>query len=114
MSYFEDLSVEGKAALKDEFENENTTRERRVELLTFLQEAADEAKQLRPCPRCKHHLFYAPHNEALVEGHVYSQDGMAEISITGYCEFCFDLVTEEPDEEEDPNDMGHHSGLGDY
>lgn len=101
MSYFEDLSPEGKAALQKEFETDTTTRERRIELLTFLQEASDEAKMGRPCPRCKHYPFFAPHDEALIEGHVYTHDGIAEIRITGYCEFCFDLITAEPDEEEE-------------
>lgn len=27
---------------------------------------------------------------------------LREISITGYCEYCFDDITAEPDEEEEP------------
>ena len=102
MSYFEDLSPEGKQALQDEFNSERTTRERRVEILGYLRDTSNEAQISRPCPRCKNVPFYAPHGEALIEGHVYSRDGVAEIRITGYCEFCFDLVTQEPDEEEQP------------
>lgn len=102
MSTFQDLSDEGKLALRNEFETSTTTRERRIEILTLVREGADEAKMGRPCPRCKHHSFYAPHDEALIEGHVYSHDGMVEATqITGYCEFCFDLITAEPDEEEE-------------
>lgn len=95
MSYFEDLSAERKAELQREFESKHTTEERRIELLTYLQEAADEAEMSRPCPRCKHRPFFAPFWKTLIEGHVYSHDGMEELKITGYCEFCFDLVTEE-------------------
>lgn len=103
MSYFEDLSAEGKQALQAEFENRDTTRERKVEILGLVRDAANEARISRPCPRCKNVPFYAPHDEALIEGHVYTLDGVAEIRITGYCEFCFDLVTQEPDEEWDPS-----------
>lgn len=87
-------------ALQVEFDDRATTDERRVELLTLLREAADEVKMGSPCPKCKHIPFYAPHDEPLIEGHVYSRDGLQEIRITGYCEFCFDLITAEPDEEE--------------
>jgi hypothetical protein len=102
MSRFNDLPPEGKQALQAEFDRASTPRERRVEILTMLQEGANEAQMGRRCPRCKNFSFYAPHTEALIEGHVYSHDGMIEATqITGYCEFCFDLVTQEPDEEQD-------------
>lgn len=100
MSRFDDLSEEGKVALQREFDNPDTPTERRVELLTFLQEGADEAEMGRPCPRCRHYPFYAPHDEALVEGHIYSPEGLAEREITGYCEYCFDEVTREPEDAE--------------
>lgn len=99
MSTFEDMSPDERAAVQREFGDKDTTRERRVDILTLLQEGADETKMGFPCPRCKHYPFFAQHDEALIEGHVYSRDGMAEIGITGYCEFCFDLITQEPDEE---------------
>lgn len=101
MSYFEDLSAEEKRDLQREFENSGTSRERKIELVTLLQEGADEAGLSNRCPRCQHYPFFAPNDEALIEGHVYSQAGLAEVQITRYCEFCFDLVTVEPDEEED-------------
>jgi len=100
VSTFQDLSDEGKLALRLEFETSTTTRERRIELLTLVREGANEAKQRHRCPMCKNYLFYAPHDEALIEGHVYSPEGLAEIGITGLCEFCFDRVTAEPNEEE--------------
>jgi len=101
VSTFEDMSAEEKAAAQREFEDRATTRERRIELLTLVQEGADETKMGRPCPMCKHYPFFAPHDEALIEGHVYSHDGVAEIRITGYCEFCFDRITAEPEEGEE-------------
>jgi hypothetical protein len=100
MSTFQDLPPEGKAALRDEFYVDTTTRERRVEILTLMRGGADEARMGRPCPKCKHFPFFAPHDEPLIEGHVYSDAGHQEIGITGYCEFCFDEITVEPAEDE--------------
>lgn len=105
MSTFNDLTDEGKNALRVEFEEPATTRERRVEILTLMRAGANESTMGSPCPMCKNFLFYAPHDEALIEGHVYSTDGLAEIQITGYCEFCFDKITEEPDDEDPPDDF---------
>jgi hypothetical protein len=104
MSEFEDLSAEAKEALRLEFETRTTPRERRVSLVMLLQEGANESKMGRPCPMCKNYPFFAPHDEALIEGHVYSHEGLAEIRITGYCEFCFDRITMEPDEEEETDE----------
>lgn len=101
MSTFEDLSMEAKMALQKEFEDRATTRERRVAILTLLQEGANEAQMGRPCPACKNYVFFAPFHEPLIEGHVYSNDGIAELRITGYCEWCFDRITKEPEEEEE-------------
>lgn len=100
MSTFNDMTLDQKMACQVEFENPDTTRERRIELLTLLQEGSDESQMNRPCPRCKHVPFYAPYDEALIEGHVYTHDGLLELQITGYCEYCFDLITKEPDEED--------------
>lgn len=100
MSRFDDLSLDEKDRLRLEFENRDTTHERRVELLIMLQEGADETKYLPPCHNCGHVPFYAPHDEGLVEGHVYSRDGLSEIRLSGLCEYCFDRITAEPDEEE--------------
>jgi len=86
-------------ALQKEFETSTTTRERKIEILTLVREGANESKMGPPCPRCKNYPFFAPHDEALIEGHVYSHDGMTEIRITGYCEYCFDLITAEPEED---------------
>lgn len=101
---YQELSEEERARVREQFYNPETTRERRIELLRLMQTSADEVQMGRRCPRCKHYPYFAPHDEALLEGHVYSQDGMAELGITGYCEFCFDLVTAEPDEEEEDDE----------
>ena len=101
MSTFEDLSMEEKMALQKEFEGSTTTRERRVTILTLVRDGANEAQMGPSCPMCKNYPFFAPHDEALIEGHVYSHDGIAEIRITGYCEFCFDKVTAEPEEDDE-------------
>jgi hypothetical protein len=105
MSTFDHLTLEEKVALQHEFETSTTTRERRIELLTLLQEGANEAKMGTLCPMCGNYPFYAPHDEALIEGHVYSRDGLAERNITGYCEFCFDQATLHEDEEEEPDEQ---------
>jgi hypothetical protein len=105
MSTFEDLSPEGKMALQVEFEDQETVRERKVQILMLLQEGANEAKMGKPCSVCRNYMFFAPNDEALIEGHVYSHDGLAEIRITGYCEFCFDQATLHEDEEEEPDEQ---------
>lgn len=110
MSYFQDLSPAGKQALHAEFEREDTTDERRVEILTLVRDGANEAQMGPKCPRCGNYSFHAPWDHALIEGHVYSNDGAREIYITGYCEFCFDLVTEEPDEEDWQGDAPDWTG----
>lgn len=99
MSRYDDLSPEDKEELQLEFESSLTTRERKIEILVYLQEGADETKYLPPCPDCGHVPFHAPHHEALIEGHVYSRDGLKELNITGFCEYCFDKITTEPDED---------------
>lgn len=100
MSRFDDLTPVEQDRLRLEFENRDTTHGRRVEILTMLQEGADETKLLPPCPNCQHVPFHAPWHEAVIEGHVYSRDGLNELHITRLCEYCFDLITAEPDEEE--------------
>lgn len=101
MSYFQDLPPEGKQALHAEFERDTTTDERRAEILTLVRDGANEAQMGPKCPSCGHYSFHAPWTHALIEGHVYSDDGAREIHITGYCEFCFDLITEEPEDDDE-------------
>lgn len=105
---YQDLTEEERGRVREQFYAEDTTREKRVELIRLMQNSADEVKMGRPCARCKHYPFFVPHDEALLEGHVYSQAGMQELPISGYCEFCFDLVTKEPDEETRGDDWKQH------
>lgn len=97
---YQELSEKERARVREQFYAEDTPREKRVELIRLMQNSADEIKMGPQCPRCKHYLYFVPHDEALLEGHVYSEAGMQEISISGYCEFCFDLITAESDKEE--------------
>lgn len=99
MAGYSDLTPQEQARVRAQFENTETTDERRVELLKLLQISSDEAKIGPRCPRCKHTPFFVPYDYALLEGHVYSDAGMNERRITNYCEFCFDLVTAEPEDE---------------
>ena len=84
-----------KSKLEELFENENTTDEERIEIIKFAQTVLDNSKQFKKCIRCRHILFFASHSKALCEGHVYSQNGIDEADISGYCEFCFDELFEE-------------------
>ena len=98
MSAFEDMTPEEKADLRRAFESRGASRELRITILMLVREGANEAKMGRPCPMCKNYPFQAPHDEALIEGHIYSDAGAREVGITGLCEFCFDKVTAEPSE----------------
>jgi hypothetical protein len=53
------------------------------------------------CRHCKQAIYFYPARKAEQEGHVYSQAGSDEIGITGVCEWCFDKITAEPDEEKE-------------
>lgn len=99
MSYLQDLSPEGKQALQDEFKRHTTTDERRAEILTLVRDGADEAQMGPKCMRCGHYSFHVTWDHALIEGHVYSKDGVREVYISSCCEFCFDLIAEEADDE---------------
>jgi len=83
--------------LRAEWEASATTEERRTEIAGEVQTLA--ADKSRTCLHCKKEIVYLPHHTALIEGHVYSLDGYTEVSITGLCEFCFDRITAEPEEE---------------
>lgn len=96
MSAFNDLTEEQQMALQAEFENPDTDDDRRIELLEMLREGANETPNLMMCTRCKNNVFFAPHAEPLIEGHIYSHGGLAEMRISGLCEYCFDNITEEP------------------
>lgn len=82
--------------LQFEFETLETTDDRRIEIIHEVQLIlADTFPEIvvneRRCIKCKEIRFYAPYDHALTFGHVYSETGLQETVITGYCEFCFDI-----------------------
>ncbi len=46
-------------------------------------------------------MFFAAADRAYLPGHVYSDAGMREVKISGYCEWHFDMFTFVPDDEEE-------------
>lgn len=46
------------------------------------------------CKRCKQPVFYQAGLFAYQMGHIYSEAGKKEFNITGFCEWCFDEVTD--------------------
>lgn len=89
------------AELREEWE-ENISRERRIEIVTFVRDMAEVEMPESRCLNCKHTGVYIPHDEALIEGHCYSHDGMVEYTrISKVCEFCFDKLLKDPEEEPD-------------
>ena len=63
-------------------------------------EEGGNAPKWPTCVNCKHIIFFYPADKAYIEGHTYSRAGMSEIHITHLCEFCFDKITEEPEDAE--------------
>jgi hypothetical protein len=80
-----------------EWEGTATSDTRRAEIVTEVQSMAEG--QTLKCVYCKANIVHLPFSYALAPGHVYSEDGVQEVSITKMCEFCFDSVTAEPGEE---------------
>lgn len=62
------------------------------------------------CLSCKEAVFFVAHNHAQREGHIYSDAGLSEFRISGFCEYCFDKVTAEPEED----DYVDHGGWEDH
>lgn len=61
---------------------------------------SDGSYNLR-CRHCGEKVVFLEGREALAKGHIYSQAGRREYSITTMCEWCFDEVTLPYEEEED-------------
>lgn len=90
MAMTEDEAQEMRAA-RQEFENKDTTDERRKELVERLIEIATKDPYYDlTCHNCKKMVVYIEYGYGLCEGHVYSRDGIREMHISGLCEFCFD------------------------
>lgn len=79
--------------------------ELRVLLVRWMRWKAAVVEGMRKCggpiKGCGSYLVYLPYTHAIAPGHIYSDAGVREVSITGMCEFCFDEVTAEPEEDED-------------
>lgn len=82
--------------LRVEFEDTQTTDERRAEIATEVQSMAPDSTH--HCMACKQKVCYLPYDHGLIKGHIYSEMGISEFEISRFCEFCFDEVTAEPDE----------------
>jgi len=53
------------------------------------------------CPNCHVSGYFYPADKAYAPGHVYSEEGLAEFTrYSRYCEFCFDGLMREPEDEE--------------
>lgn len=89
---------------KKEFEDAKTTDERRAELVAWVQERAAEDGETQACWNCKKLVVMLDWHEGVAEGHIYSHDGMREYRISRVCEFCFDKLTAEPEEEDESVD----------
>ena len=50
---------------------------------------------LTHCMNCKFPTFHYPHTAALMPGHCYTEAGVREVRISGFCEWCFDRITAE-------------------
>ena len=49
-------------------------------------------------------MFFFPGWTAKGPGHIYSESGVREAQISGYCEFHFDEITSYPEDSEGPTD----------
>lgn len=87
--------------LKVEFYDDKTTDNRRVEILEQVRVWAAEETSGR-CGLCTQAIISIPYPYALIEGHCYSAQGTAEFHITGTCEYCFDKIHADPDDESIP------------
>jgi len=60
--------------------------------------SGDTAKR---CYNCGHIGYDYPADKAYAPGHCYSPDGVVEFTrLSGLCEFCFDHLMREPEEDE--------------
>ena len=84
--------------LHAEWMDSKTTDQRRVEIALEVQGYAVEEMPESKCIHCKKAGVYLPYEYALIEGHVYSHEGMEDYTnITRVCEYCFDKMCAEAD-----------------
>lgn len=88
-----DLTTWALMSLKETFESEGTDDTFRKEILKEVQRRATEATPENICILSdeKEVVFQVPWHEALIPGHIYSEEGMAEYGISKTCEYHFDL-----------------------
>lgn len=64
-------------------------------------EALEHVKQMQGilthCVNCKFPCFHYGAVASLMPGHCYTQLGVAEVRISGFCEFCFDAIARPDD-----------------
>lgn len=96
-------TLERKAVLDQmsaEFYDPATNRDRRVVIAMQVRDWAEEEMPESRCLHCHRGGIYLPWDEALIEGHCYSEDGMTDYTrITKICEFCFDRLFGEEEKE---------------
>jgi hypothetical protein len=54
----------------------------------------------RICLNCGKRPLFILHSHAVCKGHIYSELGRTEFGISQLCEFCFDEITAEPEDED--------------
>jgi hypothetical protein len=78
-------------------------KEALVEFQQSQKEAEGNGNYFLRCMNCKKKVTGPRFRKALGEGHIYSDEGRREFSMSGLCEFCFDRITAEPKEQENPH-----------
>jgi hypothetical protein len=93
-------------SMKETFEDPETTDDTRKEILKEVQQRATEATPENICKFSKERevVFQVPWHEALIPGHIYSQEGLAEFAISHTCEYHFDKWTTDLEEASEGND----------
>jgi hypothetical protein len=86
------------------------TDEEKVAALEVLREGAQQMgaskadlshyDQMAKCMVCKKYVFFCEDEYSRIEGHIHSWMGQKEMGISGCCEYCFDKMFAEPDEDE--------------
>ena len=61
-----------------------------------------EARSLDdPCQNCSATTFFRLDTSAREPGHCYSEAGLRELKISGFCEHCFDELADEDEFDQD-------------
>ena len=86
--------------LKEAFYHEESSDTLRKEIiLEVRRRALEPGPPVGKCVYCKQPFLDIPYDHALIEGHVYSENGLKEVNITGICEWCFDEITKPKDDD---------------